>query len=104
MYYTNAAARRESRNGPDARTKTDAKGRFTLRILKGQKGVLYGVTYSFERNDTPCPKMEHLLYTSNDDLETPEIFIDASSDQADHELRFPFPFCPGRYPAYKRVK
>lgn len=100
-YYEekNVEARKGRYIEPDARTRTDDKGRFSLKVLKGQKGVIVGTVYEFQQSDRPCPKMDAILgrmKSGGGTLETPEIFIDASSDQLEYELRFPFPQCKSR--------
>lgn len=79
---------------PDVKTESDVKGRFTLKVLKGQKGIIIGSLYHYPRDSRPCPKADDLARLSSPrELETPEIFIDASADQGGHELKFPFPLC-----------
>jgi len=96
-------ARKERYFEPEAGIKTDGNGKFSLRVLKGQKGVIVGLFidtwFDYRRNSDPtCKKLDALLYTkkSGENLETQEIFIDASTDQLGHELRFSFPSCKSR--------
>jgi hypothetical protein len=99
----NMQARKERYTPPDSTIKTDANGKFSLRVLRGQKGVIFGLFidtwFNYRENPDPtCKKLDALLYSkkSGEDLETQGVFIDTSSDQLEHELRFPFPSCKSR--------
>ncbi len=80
----------------DARTATDEKGQFSVRILKGQKGKLFGSMYSYIGEYDKCPKLDKIIRAKGDsaeDIETPPIEIDAINDLSGIELKFPFPGC-----------
>ena len=80
-----------------SRTTIDAKGRFTIRILKGQKGKLYGTVMTFPGEYLNCPKLDKLIPKKDGinivDIKTPSIFINANIDQNGLELTLPFPSC-----------
>lgn len=82
---------------PTSRAELDNSGRFTIKILKGQKGRLYGTLMTYPGEFVNCPKIEKLVSKrdgiSIGDLKTPELFINAENDQSGIELRFPFPAC-----------
>lgn len=80
----------------EARVKTDAKGRFSLKILKGLEGRLYGQMYTFSGEFENCPKLESIIKKSANssvDIETPAIKILAENNLQGLELKFPFPAC-----------
>ncbi|MGH9820639.1 MAG: hypothetical protein ACRD43_10760, partial [Pyrinomonadaceae bacterium] len=69
------------------------QGRFTIRILKGQKGILFGGMFSFVGQYEKCPAHDKLLAKGKSSIETPTVKIDAVSDIVDVELKFAFPGC-----------
>lgn len=80
----------------DARASTDEKGRFSIKILKGQKGILYGSMITFVGEYENCPKLDKLIRskgTSVEDIETPALEIEAVNNLSGVELKFPFPSC-----------
>lgn len=80
----------------NARAKTDAHGRFSIKILKGLKGKLYGEMYTYTGEFENCPKLERVIKKTgrdNAEIATPSIEIQADSDLYDLELKFPFPGC-----------
>lgn len=83
-------------NYPDAQAKTDAKGRFSIKILKGMKGQLYGefMTYSGEFEN--CPALEAILKKSGNsvpEVRTPAVELNTENSLYGIELRYPFPSC-----------
>jgi hypothetical protein len=79
----------------DSRVTTDENGRFSLRILKGEKGILFGSLY-FDKYEK-CPKLDSLIRAKRESFrttETPFILIEADRDLTGIELKFPFPNCP----------
>ncbi|MBK7709336.1 MAG: hypothetical protein IPJ30_27160 [Acidobacteria bacterium] len=84
-------------DNPSSRVMIDADGRFAIRILKGQKGKLYGTVTVYPGLYLNCPKLEKLIPRREGinivDIETPSVFINAESSQAGVELKFPFPSC-----------
>lgn len=92
----------------DAEGRTDANGRFSFKILKGQKGVLYSEDYVFEGLYENCPKIdkiiEKIVVQPPDPktgarsfpsalVRTNEIEVDAKDNIENIELTFPFPLC-----------
>ena len=80
----------------DSREKTDNNGRFTIRILKGQKGILFGSMYSYIGEYEKCPELDNLIKETGErltDIRTPAIQIEAVSDRVEVELKFSFPSC-----------
>jgi hypothetical protein len=90
-----AAAAKDSVEG-DARAKTDAKGRFTLKILKGLEGELSGKMYTYEGEFKNCPQLDAVVKQSGGrtaTVVTNVVEIQAGGDLKGLELRFPFPGC-----------
>lgn len=80
----------------ESRAVVDEKGNFSIRILKGQKGILYGTMTSFIAKYVNCPKLDKLVKAkgnSVEDIETPVIQINAEKDIKDVIFKFPFPNC-----------
>ncbi|MCY7349041.1 MAG: hypothetical protein LH614_22855 [Pyrinomonadaceae bacterium] len=80
----------------DSQTQIDDKGRFSIRILKGQKGRLFGSLVTYAEEHENCPKLEKLISASKDSfpsIETLSINIEANNDLSGVELKFPFPSC-----------
>lgn len=80
----------------DSRIGTDANGRFSIRILKGQKGILFGSMITYVGEYEKCPKLDRLIRAKGEsvqELETPPMQIEADRDLTGIELRFPFPNC-----------
>lgn len=82
--------------GSDARTTSDSSGRFSLKILKGTKGKLFGSMYTFSGEFENCPKLEKLIEQSGSeipDITTEKIDIQADTDLYGLKVVFPFPMC-----------
>lgn len=80
----------------DSRAITDKNGRFTIRILKGQVGNLFGKTITFEGEYENCPRLDRIIRAQGrfvGDVQTKPFRIDATNDVSGIELRFPFPPC-----------
>jgi hypothetical protein len=87
----------------EASVQTDSSGRFSIKILKGLKGELYGEMYTYIGEFEKCPKLESIIKkTKSDDpnvivssteIKTPTLKLQAENDLYDVELRFPFPGC-----------
>jgi hypothetical protein len=87
----------------EARAKTDSKGRFSIKILKGLKGELYGEMYTYIGEFENCPKLESVIKKTGQDnaeLKTPAIEIQAENNLYNLELRYQFPGC--KKATYKR--
>jgi hypothetical protein len=80
---------------PDASATTDAKGRFSLKILKGFEGELYGQMYTYSGEFENCPKLEAIVKKAGGSMElrTSVMKIRAASDLSNVELKYPFPGC-----------
>ncbi len=77
----------------DANAKPDPKGRFSIKILKGLKGRLYGEMYAYVGEFENCPQLDSMLEKTGQSVVTPVIEVQAESDLSDVELRYPFPSC-----------
>jgi hypothetical protein len=80
----------------DARAETDAKGRFSIKILKGAKGWLSGAMYTYIGEFENCPKLEAAIKKTGRDmteLKTSAVEIQAAENLYDVELKYPFPGC-----------
>ena len=84
--------------------RTDARGRFTIRVLKGEKGVVVASEATFPGFYVDCPQMDKLIRelldarspgTTTDFvfIKTNEVNIEAAGNQTGIELRFPFTEC-----------
>jgi hypothetical protein len=80
-----------------ARAKTDARGRFSITLLKGWKGILYGMMYTFTGEYENCPKLESLIKKQEGrtfaEMRTPAVEVRAENDLQGVELKYPFPGC-----------
>jgi len=87
----------EKENPNDARAKTDKSGRFSIKILKGAKGSLWGEMYSYVGEFENCPKLDRLIKQFADtdipEIRTPAIEIVAETNLYDVMLKYPFPSC-----------
>lgn len=79
-------------------TKTDSQGRFTLKVLKGLKGKIFGAMFTYVGEFENCPILDG--YIKNETIKfdyfnvaSPKIEISAINDLKDVVLRFPFPNC-----------
>ncbi len=81
----------------NSRTIVDETGRFTIRILKGQKGKLFGEMMGFTGEYENCPKLDKLFREvkdeSNSTVKTNSIEVEAVNEMNGVELKFPFPSC-----------
>lgn len=82
----------------DAEAKTDERGRFSIKLLKGLKGSLQGQMYTYIGEFENCPKLDALIKktssgNSSAELKTPELLIATETNLDDLELRFSFPSC-----------
>jgi len=80
----------------DAGARTDANGRFKIKVLKGLKGKLYGGMSAYVGEFENCPKLESIIKQAGRslaDIKSPAVDIKADNDFYDVELAFPFPGC-----------
>lgn len=80
----------------DADATTDPKGRFSIKIIQGANGSLFGWIYTYAGEYENCPKLDRLIKQSGSDvpdIKTPPIEIRATTNLYDVELKFPFPAC-----------
>lgn len=80
----------------DARARTDATGRFSIKILKDVEGELSGEMFAYAGEFENCPKLEALIKEWGNrvgELKTDAVKIQAGRDLKDVELRFTFPAC-----------
>ena len=80
----------------DARSSTDARGRFRLRVLKGLAGEVSGGMYSYVGEFENCPKLEAVIRRgggTSGEARTPALEVWADADIDGLELKFPFPSC-----------
>ena len=81
---------------PDTNVRTDARGRFSLKLLKGLKGHLYGAMDAFEGEYENCPAIERLIEQSGDpgtEVKTAVLELRAEANVYGVELKYPFPSC-----------
>lgn len=75
---------------------TDTDGRFTIRVLKGAKGEVFGGFGSSLGEYVKCPKLDALIKASGEDyaeIKSSLIKLDAEHDVENLVLQFPFPRC-----------
>lgn len=77
----------------DANASTDSNGRFSIKILKGLKGRLYGEMSAYTGKFENCPQLDSIIKKGGERVETSAIEIQAESSLSDVELRYPFPSC-----------
>jgi hypothetical protein len=80
----------------DVRIYTDAQGRFTLQILKGVTGQLYGGLYVSADSYVDCPKLDELIQAKGErytTIEAQPIRIEANQDLENLVIKLPFPRC-----------
>ena len=86
----------DEENTNDAGTRTDSKGRFSIKIVQGVSGFLSGGSYYYIGEFENCPKLDRLIKeagSSNSRIETSPIEIKATTNLYGVELKFPFPSC-----------
>ena len=80
-----------------ATAEADAKGHFSVKILKGSEGELYGEILTFPGQYEDCPKLEAILRKMGaertTEVRTPALKFKADANLFDVELKFPFPLC-----------
>lgn len=78
------------------RGKTDAEGRFKLKIVKGVKGVILSDLFVYLDKYENCPKLDALIKESGKDnamIKSSEVTIEGDQDVFDVVIKFPFPAC-----------
>jgi hypothetical protein len=79
---------------------TDANGKFSLRLLKGLKGKLFGEVWLDENEFTECPQVVASLKTKGEagweEQKTDAVEIQSQANVDNVELKLPFPSCKGR--------
>lgn len=77
-------------------TTTDEQGRFTIKMLKGIGGKLWGEMYTYIGAFENCLELEKIIKKTGEPdmmIKTDELEIEGSSDLTDVKLTFPFPSC-----------
>ncbi len=80
----------------ESRAVVDANGNFTLRILKRQRGKLYGEMLTFLGDHINCPKLDRILKKQGErsiSVNTNLIITDGNKDLSGIVFKFPFPNC-----------
>jgi hypothetical protein len=80
----------------DARAETDANGHFTIKILKGVRGSLWGEMYSYVGEFENCPKLDRIIKQLGDNVpavKTPAVEISTPTNLYDIVLKYQFPSC-----------
>ena len=80
----------------EASARTDPKGRFSIRIVQGANGSLFGRIYSYIGKFENCPKLDRLVEQSGYnfmEVKTPPLELRATTNLYEVELKFPFPSC-----------
>ncbi|MBK6724719.1 MAG: hypothetical protein IPG58_16065 [Acidobacteria bacterium] len=95
-FYKDSDVQRVNNYNPDVNTKTDENGEFSIRLVKGTKGYIFGTLITYSGEYEKCTKLENLIKASGNSvptLETPEVKVDPVTDMGDIELKFSFPSC-----------
>lgn len=90
-----------------SRAETDAQGRFTIKILKGLRGILSADMYIYESKYENCPEVLKLLEKTGKtsaDVKTNEIEISGNENMSDVKLILPFPNCGKKNPLSEILK
>lgn len=78
----------------EAHTKTDANGKFSLKVLKDLRGSLFGFIYPHLYEYEKCPKLEEAMKKAGgSDVRSPAQLIQPDANSFDLELKFTFPKC-----------
>lgn len=80
----------------DGSSKTDLKGRFSIRVLKGAVGSLRGAMNTYPGEYENCPKLDRLIKQSGSgvpEITTPPVEIRATTNLYGVELKYQFPSC-----------
>jgi len=80
----------------EVHTKTDAQGRFSLNVLQGLKGRIYGFMYAYSGKYLNCPQLEKLIEAKGGRvpaIESIPIALEVTADLQGVNLIFPFPYC-----------
>lgn len=80
----------------DTGATTDRDGRFSIKIVKGSTGSLFGRMFTYVGEFENCPKLDSLIQqmgSSAAKIETPRVDIRATTNLYEVELKFPFPSC-----------
>jgi hypothetical protein len=97
--YVSADFRANQRSDTDETITTgvDKDGHFSIRLFKGQAGMLYGEILAFQGDKVNCPKLERILKlqgkNSDNKIKTNIVKIDGKNDVSDIVLTLPFPSC-----------
>jgi hypothetical protein len=80
----------------NSRAQTDSQGRFSIKILKGQSGKLYGQMYAYIGEFENCPQIDQLIRAtgrSMTELVTEGLAMKADADLHEIEFRYTFSGC-----------
>jgi hypothetical protein len=77
----------------EANTETDVEGRFSLNVLQGLKGRIFGFIYIYSGEYSNCPELEKLRDRGVPVLETEPIHLEVTDDVQGIKLNFPVPYC-----------
>lgn len=77
----------------EVNTETDAEGRFSLNVLQGLKGRIFGFIYIYSGEYVNCPELEKLRVRGVPAIETEPIHLEVTDDVQGVKLIFPFPYC-----------
>jgi hypothetical protein len=80
----------------ESSVKSDASGRFTIRIPKGASGKLVGDMYTYKGEFKNCPVLDKLISdTGTTFFNALTDHVELSGDQSKDDLKlvFPFPYC-----------
>ena len=77
----------------EVNTETDAEGRFSLSVLRGLKGRIFGSIYIHSGEYVNCAEMEKLRGRGVPAIETEPIHLEVTDDAQGLKLIFPLPYC-----------
>lgn len=96
VYFTSETS--SNPNNIEAFTITDSEGRFTLEIMKGLEGKIYGIITADVETSKNCPSLQKIVKEKTDDkkfvtLKTAETNFQAKKNTNDIELKYNFDGC-----------
>ncbi|HRH44368.1 MAG TPA: carboxypeptidase-like regulatory domain-containing protein [Pyrinomonadaceae bacterium] len=96
VFFTSEAS--SNPNNIEAFAKTDSEGRFTLEIMKGLEGKIYGIITASDDASKNCPSLQKIVKEKIDDkkfvtLKTAETNFRAEKNTNEIELKYNFDGC-----------
>ena len=96
--FRSAKARKndDEDHAENAQTKTDSQGKFSIKILKGAHGSLYGWMYTFVGEFENCKQLDRLIQQAGKgvpEIKTSSVEVSTQNNIYSVVLKFSFPSC-----------